>query len=229
MDARQLFGHFDLAALYLEIINAETRDLPLQEIDRQVLFTVICLTDLDNGICYEPLRFKPASTAIILGYSRLDSSVFHQSFERLLEQELLRYIRERDRSFLVMLDASLQQQCAAAVRKTPRRFFLLDRPSAVAADPPASINDHAGFVLIYQLANGYYWLEHSAHGRDLSPKIARELGFAVELMHRIPANDHQQAHALLTARYAHCRHLQRWYLFAPVELRELLALRTIMV
>jgi len=154
MSEERRFGRCAPAALSHEIIAADTRDLPLQDIDRQVLFTVLCLANLDNGICCGPLRFKPASAAVIPAFSRLDSTA-----------------------------------------------------------QPASAR--AGFVLIYQLANGYYRLEHSSHGRDLSTRIARGLGFAVELLHRIPSNDHQQAHALLTSRYAHCRRLQRWYRFAP--------------
>lgn len=232
---RDLFGHYNLEQLYRQTLQAMTEDMELSDIDRQVLFVVVCMAEISNGICYDPERYQPASSQFILTYAEVESSVFYQSFERLEEAQLLRYMRERTGEFYVVLDEYVRYNLAAAVSQSPYRLFLLKDPSGVngggdaASSPSTGQRSRTGYVMIYHLSNGYYWIEAARDPASRQGQIARETGLEVSLVHTIFSSDRQQALTIVHQRYRHRQHHGKWFALSPTELRDLKARKEIQV
>lgn len=232
---RDLFGHYNLEQLYRQTLEGMTEDLELSDVDRQVLFVVVCMAEVNNGICYEPERYQPATSQVIQTYADVESSAFYQSFERLEEAQLLRYMRERTGEFYVVLDEYVRYNLAAAVSQSPYRLFLLKDPSAMdegsdtASSPSTGQRSRAGYVMLYQLSNGYYWLEAARDSASRQGQIARETGLEVVLVHAIFSSDRQQALTIVHQRYRHRQHHGNWFALSPTEVRDLKARKEIQV
>lgn len=217
-----LFGQYDIGKLYRETINVCLEGVPISPTERSALFTVVCLSEITTGICYDPGSNRPADYSDLFLYSTLGQGNFHAAMDRLARLEIISVWNDRGR-MLITLNEYIRASLSMIWNNHATPALIVARRGDGLAPTKGR---RFGYVYVARAENGLHKIGRSKTPEDRVRGFAGAImPFIIELIHTIPSNDYAQAERLLHQRYAHCRRVGEWFDLSERDLDKLLDVR----
>lgn len=216
-----LFGQFDLEILYRQAIDNRS-DHALAKPERDVLFTILCLSDVRSGIAYDPATQKPATLNDVYQFTQCNRTIFNTIIEHLKALCLILVITRKNEQS-VCIDEHLRSACALLQQKhqTPVLLLHRDRTKGRAASME-------GYVYLIRAENGLHKIgcAKNPHAR-IKSFMGAIAPFEIELIHTIPSPDMRMAESYLHQKYSHRRRMGEWFQLSKGDIVEIKAITSL--